>query len=344
MPIYRKYGENVIVKKGIRILQKCLFDKKKTSDIDLLHYAQMLPEIIPKIPFVIDFEHAASLTNFTAPSKKDIEKIVSTLKSPYCKKVIPLTKAANQSLKNLLSKDFERIKEKIKVVYPAMPLFHRNPTLNPNEYISNNNNFKILFVGNDIYRKGLHELLEAVKRLNDSSIELHIISKDMSDTLKEKYSNISNIHYYDPKFTKEEILNYFFSMVDLFVMPTHLDTFGMFFLDALSTGTPIITTKQFATPEIVKENFNGWFVDSDKLYLETYKILDRNLENSFNMQGYEEKLINSLVKKLNLAKQELLKSKDKYRVNTQSIIKFGGRYSVKTRNQKLSSIYAQAVI
>ena len=44
-------------------------------------------------------------------------------------------------------------------------------------------------------------------------------------------------------------------------MPTHLEPFGVVFLEAMQASLPIIATKVGAVPDFIKDNWNGILVE-----------------------------------------------------------------------------------
>jgi glycosyltransferase involved in cell wall biosynthesis len=52
--------------------------------------------------------------------------------------------------------------------------------------------------------------------------------------------------------------------MDLFIFPSHTDTFGNVVLEALASGVPAIVTPQGGPASIVRDGVNGWIVaDAD---------------------------------------------------------------------------------
>jgi len=53
-------------------------------------------------------------------------------------------------------------------------------------------------------------------------------------------------------------------MADLFVLPTMYDPGALATLEALATGTPVITTPYEGTSEFIKEGINGFVVERNE--------------------------------------------------------------------------------
>lgn len=345
-PIYHKYGDSKFVKSIIKYFQQKIFEKPVNDEaFDLLHYAQILPSKIDKTspPFVIDLEHAGALLNFSEGDKKEINGTKEILTNKKCKKIIPLTEAAYDTVMKFFGSEFNEIKEKVEVIYPSLPNFFKKYGDSPDYSIiePSKDKLNLLFVGNGVYRKGLHEVLEALKRIGSSiNINLYVIS-NIDKELKNKYL-LPNVKYFDPKFKKEEIIKKFYLPADIFIMPTHGDSLGMAFLDALSCGTPVITTRQFATPEIVKDRLNGLFVSSERLYFEKYDLPSRTTSRQYLLKEPEEILVQDIIDKVKMLynDRELL---DKLKENAVKDFNKGGKFSIEVRNKKLLKIYNEAI-
>jgi len=336
-PLYLRFGDTWMARRIIAKAQEVLFDKSDSQDVDLLHYMQMLPGKIPERPFVLDFEHVVSLANFVTIDEAMVRKIEGYLRSHFCKKIIPLSHAARRTLECLLGNN-EAITRKIEVIYPALPDYYALSDKESGSLPSDT--FKLLFVGNSPYKKGLHELLAAFQILSSKYRNIHLsVISDAPKLLKNKY-NLPNITFFPPRFSHDEIIKKFYLPSDMFVMPTHDDTFGMALLYALSCGTPVVTTKQFASSELITHGYNGFFVKSNRLHLEDVPLPNRSSTNRYHLREDEETiLVKDLVEKISslYENKELLKQLAR---NTHRDFATNGKFSINIRNKKLTQVYA----
>lgn len=339
-PLYLKYGDFWISRQIIQKAQQLLFDTKHKEHVDILHYLQMLPDKEPNIPFVVDFEHIISLANFVTIDEKTKQRIENILSSPMCRKIIPLSHAAKKTLQNLIT-NYDSISHKIEVVYPALAnyqtMFSQHITYPQKDTL------RLLFVGNSPYKKGLHELLAAFQIIENECKNIHLnVISDASDELKNRFQ-LKNVSYVPPRLTHDEIISKFYLANDLFVMPTHDDTFGMAMLFALSSGMPVVTTQQFASPEIVTSNVNGLFVKSDRLHLEDVQYPNRSTTDKYHLcMEPEEKLVQDLVQKICYLYQNRNKLNELSDNASNDFIP-GRKFSIDTRNRKLNAIYSQII-
>jgi len=120
-----------------------------------------------------------------------------------------------------------------------------------------------------------------------------------------------------------------FPQSDIFVYPGYSDSFGFALIDALASGTPIVSIDGFARKEIVKEGKTGFVIERQK--------------NSgwYPSKEEEGKIIKELVEKTSL----LIKNKKLREKMSKNCIKMvkEGKFSIKERNKKLGKIYEEAL-
>jgi glycosyltransferase involved in cell wall biosynthesis len=109
--------------------------------------------------------------------------------------------------------------------------------------------FHILYVGNFIKEKGLEELAAAFLEVERKykNVQLHLIgskkSEDFYNHLTKLFGNKLNesVHIYPAKPQKE--LAMWMSAANLFVLPSHIEGFGLVALEAMACGTPVVGTE-----------------------------------------------------------------------------------------------------
>ncbi|MBF0360818.1 MAG: glycosyltransferase family 4 protein [Oligoflexia bacterium] len=370
-PIYQRFGNNFLVSRLVNVAQKIFFNEesnnnKKNNDIDYYFYVGMLPSKIPDRPFFIDIEHSYALLNFVRTSSSSdlhslnliLKNVFNILKHPMCKGIVPISEAAAATLASYFGEEeYKQIKDKIKVIYPALPPY-KEYYANEIDYsiISNDPKFfNIIFIGKDSYRKGLQEVLPAIDILSKkySHLRLWVVTDVTAlSTLTTKdyvqdYANHPAIRFFPCKYSSKEIITKFFLPAQLFLMPTHADTFGMVYLEALSSGIPVLLTKQFATPEIVSDGVNGLFLDHPPLFLD--RIDHSNRINSLIPkeragkdfilpEADHQQLIADIVKKIEslINNPQLLQSLAQ---NAPKEFEGKGKFSTMTRNIKLQELF-----
>lgn len=122
-----------------------------------------------------------------------------------------------------------------------------------------NRKIKVLFVGGLSQRKGLSYFFDAIKGLEDK-IEATVVGKgnlNECTALKEALLRVN----YIPSLPHNEILN-LMAKQDLFIFPSLFEGFGLVITEAMSQGTPVITTDRTCGPDIINNGIDGWVVEA----------------------------------------------------------------------------------
>lgn len=121
-----------------------------------------------------------------------------------------------------------------------------------------NRKLKLLFVGGLSQRKGIAEVLEAVELLKDK-VELTIIGNKPVENCLPLNEGIKK-HKYISSLPHSEVLRQMRNN-DILVFPSLFEGFGLVITEAMSQGTPVITTHRTCGGDIIKHNFNGWLIE-----------------------------------------------------------------------------------
>jgi glycosyltransferase involved in cell wall biosynthesis len=122
-----------------------------------------------------------------------------------------------------------------------------------------NRPLKLLFVGGLSQRKGIANLLEAVDQLGDSVVLTIVGHKTAEDCVS--LNEALKRHKYIPSMSHENILKIMREQ-DVFVFPSLFEGFGLVITEAMSQGTPVITTNRTAGPDLIEDGENGWLVEA----------------------------------------------------------------------------------
>jgi glycosyltransferase involved in cell wall biosynthesis len=144
----------------------------------------------------------------------------------------------------------------------------------------------ILFIGQFVERKGIGYLIQAFNSLIKESdhFALVLVGDGPLKNNYEKYCKNENIdHVYFPGYINEDKKIKFYSISDVFVLPSQKDHWGLVVNEAMLCGLPIITTNAVGASEMVLPGRNGLLVNdsnSDELYESLLQILtDNNLSS-----------------------------------------------------------------
>ena len=225
--------------------------KFHSSDFDLVHSGQSLLDT--NLPYVVDFEHITAFCGYNQYALKRpgfVRALERILLDRNLKKLLAWSDAAANSLTSVIQN--EEVARKVETLYPVMIPVKRCRRAS--------SSFNFLFIGNNFYAKGGYESLLAFERLA-SSYDCHFTA--IGDIPKELYARFGN----NSKITLSQRVPYakvaeFYSNSDVFVFPTHYDTYGFVILEALSFGLPVITVDSFSTPELVRHERTGLLIRS----------------------------------------------------------------------------------
>jgi len=314
-----------------------------TKKCDLIHSAGYL--ILNRAPWVIDFEMNATLAGFNtnrlnSPIAKAIIK--KSLESEYCRKIMPWSEAAAKSLTNYVNS--QKIEDKIEVVYPTMCV---PPKIKKAKKDSSKTNF--LFVGSHFLAKGGKEALKLFEVLDKKyDVDFTIISRIPTEFAS--YRKRKNIHIHD-FVEREKVMNDFFPKADIFLLPTHYDTYGLAMIEAMSCRVPVLSTKLFAVPEIVEDGKTGLLAPAPRVswfnpttYQLAYNGRQEDNWRQFNseLMRYDEKeMLKELVANAKQLVEDSRLRKIMGRRGQREVV--SGKFSVERRNRQLRRIYEEAL-
>ncbi|QCR31472.1 glycosyltransferase family 4 protein [Lysinibacillus sp. SGAir0095] len=153
--------------------------------------------------------------------------------------------------------------------------------------------FIYLFVGNVIKQKGVEELLHAFKQVQESTgqkVKLVIIGSRRDQNFIQSLEPLldSSIKLIDP--LEQTHLVKWFQASDVFVLPSHIEGFGLVALEAIATGTPVIASRVGGLVSLL-ENGAGHLVEphnSKELAIEMLNALNTPKEQYYQMQAADE--------------------------------------------------------
>jgi len=157
-------------------------------------------------------------------------------------------------------------------------------------------NFKIGTIGRLVPQKDYPTLLSAfsnvLEKLPDA--ELYVVGegclqKDLMELCK-SLGVSSKVHWLG----KTEYINEFFSKIDLFILPSKYEGFGLVLLEAMVAKKPIIAANNSAIPEVLGKTYEGLFQTGN------VKALAQHINTAINDKNFSERLVNSYSSQLNL--------------------------------------------
>ena len=186
----------------------------------------------------------------------------------------------SRTTENVVHQLIENTKPSI-VAYPPTDRF--GEPISEEEVIkrAQDNELRILFLGNVIYRKGLHVLLKAVAGLK-SQVMIDVVGSLASESLYAKRiqefikdSNLSSLVVLHGSLDKEPLAEKL-REAHVLVVPSSYEGFGIVYLEGMCFGLPAIGTTAGAAGEIISDGVDGFLIepgDAD-LLATRLKVLD----------------------------------------------------------------------
>ncbi|MEI6946689.1 glycosyltransferase family 4 protein [Paraflavisolibacter sp. H34] len=118
---------------------------------------------------------------------------------------------------------------------------------------------RLLFVGGLSQRKGIANLFAAVESLG-RRVELTIVGNKASNDCPALDTALAK-HRWIPSLPHAAVLE-LMQQHDVLVFPSLFEGFGLVITEAMSQGTPVITTDRTAGPDLIQQDENGWLVEA----------------------------------------------------------------------------------
>jgi len=151
------------------------------------------------------------------------------------------------------------------VAYPPTDRFGEPISEQEIKERANGDEFRILFLGNVIYRKGLHTLLAAVNGL-PSTVKVDIVGGSTSEPRyayeMERYvltHGLSSIVKFHGALDNEPLIK-MYKQSHVMVVPSSYEGFGIVYLEGMCFGLPAIGTTAGGASEIITHGEDGYLI------------------------------------------------------------------------------------
>jgi glycosyltransferase involved in cell wall biosynthesis len=187
----------------------------------------------------------------------------------------------------------------IDVVYYG---FQKDSSTNPaglksiaNLMTSQSSIFKIGTIGRLVPQKDYPTLLSAfsnvLEKLPDA--ELYVVGEGYLQKDLIKLSKSLGVNGNVRWLGKTEYINDFLSKINLFILPSKYEGFGLVLLEAMVAMKPIIAANNSAIPEVLGKSYEGLFSTGD------VKALAQHIKTAINDKDFSKRLVKSYSSQLN---------------------------------------------
>ena len=141
-----------------------------------------------------------------------------------------------------------------------------------------NNDFVLLFVGNEFRRKGLQFIIKALPEIEDKKVKLLVVggaNKKPYEKLAEKLGVFDRVLFVG----KQKNTSDYYSATDIFVFPTLYEPFGLVILEAMASSLPVITSKCAGIIENFTDDLKKYLLDNPRDSYELANKLNLLMQN-----------------------------------------------------------------
>ena len=159
-----------------------------------------------------------------------------------------------------------------------------------------NSNYNIGTIGRLVPQKDYPTLLSAFSNVLESvpGIELYVVGEGYLQKDLIKLSNSLGINDKVHWVGKTEYIKEFLSKIDLFILPSKYEGFGLVLLEAMVAKKPIIAANNSAIPEVLGKTYEGFFSTGD------VNALAQQIKTAISDKNFSERLVQSYSSQLNL--------------------------------------------
>lgn len=290
--------KDIVEEKGIKVLVQNLPGMKPTNFFRLKRIRDRFVEFVKKNDISIihtDNDKFAYLATFIAKktNAKTVYHARVTSKRKYDKlleKRVDRIVGISEAVRNRF--DTETIKAKFKVIYNGVDCNLFSNIYNKNEVQSklglDHNIYNLLFVGQIKEGKGLTEIIEAAKIINEkvpNPFRYYILGKESDFGNQTIFENTIEGYGLVDKFVfkgQKDNVHEWLQAADVLLFPSHegVEGMGRVPFEAMATGTPVIATDISGVNEAVTEDV-GMLIEEKNSIALADSILKLYKENDF---------------------------------------------------------------
>ena len=116
--------------------------------------------------------------------------------------------------------------------------------------------FTLLLVGNDLRKKGISVLLDAMSQLRELPLDLLIVGREDPTPFRRMVQERAlegHVHFLPPR----KDVEFYYAAADAYTGPSLEDTFALPPAEAMACGLPVIVSAENGTVEIITDEIDG---------------------------------------------------------------------------------------
>lgn len=121
----------------------------------------------------------------------------------------------------------------------------------------------VVFVANELERKGFGPLLRAAARLHDPSLRLLVVGRVSPDAYQSEIDSLGMSGSVRFVGASSDVAR-FYAAADLFALPTYYEAWGLVIVEAMACGLPVLTSKLAGAAVAVEPGRSGELVDNPR--------------------------------------------------------------------------------
>lgn len=137
----------------------------------------------------------------------------------------------------------------------------------------------LLFVANELERKGFRTLLAAVAAMGDRRVRIVVVGRPPAKAVMKLTSSFGLTDQVIPCGLSSDVASYH-AACDLFVLPTQYEAFCLAILESLGSGLPVVTTNVPGARDAIQPGVNGQLIEDplngEELAAALRPLLDRD--------------------------------------------------------------------
>lgn len=245
--------------------------KSMENEFDLIHFHSPLPPVVKTSLPIISTLHGSMIGNAEDMEIVDLKSLGTKILTKYVSYplILKLIKCSD-----MITTVSNSVKNELEKYYSIDEVLITENGVDAKKFMPypKNENY-ILYVGRLSYGKGLFDLLETAKQINNPEIKFYLAGKgELENKLKKriKDENINNIKLLGS--LKHEELIKIYQNALIFFFPSYYEGFPTVVLEAMACGLPVIVSDIESHKNFIEDKKNGFLAKKGSPKDATQKI------------------------------------------------------------------------